>query len=218
MTAVASSEVIPRMPRRSPLLPLPLVVALLLGCGDSPLLPQAELGGAGAAMDTWVAEHPDGWAGAVTTTAVLRRPDWSPSCADPANVNGYVSLRLDTERGAIELAFRCPVGEHSTVADLQAAFLHAIPGNLPLGISTLHWRFHPLLPLNALFNGVTFHEPTPGQLAIDIDSEMLGIRGASLRPECAAAAATRTGCRLDRMHRVPLRMRFTVPADLSTLR
>lgn len=195
-----------------------LCLTLLAGCGDALLMPQAEVDSVAASVDRWVARHPDGWAGAVTTTASLMRPDWTPSCADPANINGYVSLRLATDHGDVELAFRCPVGEHSTVADLQVAFLHAIPGNLPLGLAAPHWRFHPLLPLNAVFNGVTFHEPTPGQLAIDIDSEMLGIRGTSQRRECSTGSAPPSLCRVDRAHRVPLRMRFTAAADLSTLR
>lgn len=195
-----------------------LGLILLAGCGESPLLPQTERRAAAAAIEAWVAEHPEGWAGAVTASTPLLRPDWTPSCADPANINGYVSLRLDTDHGAVELAFRCPVGEHSTVAQLQEAFLHAIPANLPIGLAARHWRFQPLLPFNAVFNGVTFHEPTPGLLAIDIDSEMLGIRGSSVRPDCTAGAAATDACRIDRLHPVPLRMRFTVPADLGTLR
>lgn len=193
-------------------------LTLLAGCGEGPLLPQDEVTAVTAAMDAWVARHPDGWAGAVTTTTPLTRPDWTPSCADPANINGYVSLRLATDRGDIELAFRCPLGEHATVAQLQETFLHAIPGNLPIGLVADHWRFQPLLPLNAVFNGVTFHEPTPGQFAIDIASEMDGIRGTNVRRACAADGAPAALCRVDRAHHVPLWMRFTVPADLSTLR
>ena len=194
-------------------------IALLTSCGESALAPRGEVAAAEDAISAWVARHPDGWTSTTTTDAVLTRPSWTPSCTDAAS-NGYVSLRLVTGRGDIELAFRCPVGEGATAEDLQLHFIHAVPWNLPTGISSPNWRFQAWLPLSSVFNGVTFESPRAGLLAVDIQSTMSGILAENTRRSCVPAAddAAVPGCVIMREHRVPLRLRFTVRADLSALR
>lgn len=170
-------------------------------------------------MADWVSRFPDGWAATTATAVAPTRPSWTPACSDPANT-GYVSLRLATGRGDMELAFRCPIDEHASVADLQLHFVHAVPWNLPIGIESPNWRFQAWLPLSSIFNGVTFESPAPGFLTVDIQSTMTGIRAENTRRGCLAAAdaSLPPTCTLERVHRVPLRMRFTVLADLSALR
>ncbi len=191
---------------------------LLAGCHDAPLAPPSEVEAAQEAISQWVARHPSGWSATTTTDVRLTRPAWTPSCTDAAS-NGYVSLRLVTGRGELELAFRCPVSEFATIEDLQQHFLHAVPWNLPTGISSPNWRFQAWLPLSSVFNGVTFESPGPGLLAIDIQSTMMGILAENTRRACEAPAdATTPACSIAREHQVPLRLRFTVRADLSALR
>jgi hypothetical protein len=198
-----------------------LCTAFLSSCGESALAPRGEVAAAEDAISAWVARHPDGWNAATTTDAILTRPAWTPSCSDPAS-NGYVSLRLVSGRGDIELSFRCPVDERATAEQLQVHFIHAVPWNLPTGINSPNWRFQAWLPLSAVFNGVTFETPSAGQLAIDIQSTMSGIRAENTRRGCVAAAvadaALEPSCVIAREHRVPMRLRFTVRADLSALR
>lgn len=67
--------------------------------------------------------------------------------------------------------------------------------------------------------GVTFHTPRPGFLAADIQSTMTGIRALSTRRGCLAQMhSAAPACLIERQHRVPLQMRFTVLADFSALR
>lgn len=188
------------------------------GCAGEPLSPRAERAQAERAVAAWVAANPDGWAGASRTDAVAARPGWTPACDDPAS-NGYVSLRLATAGGDIELAFRCPLDDRASAADLQDHFVRAVPWNLPTGIRSPNWRFQAVLPVSSIYDGVTFHTPSPGLLAVDINSTMLGVQGVSTRESCAAPAhAGSDACQFIRAHRVPLRMRFTLPADLGALR
>lgn len=194
-----------------------LSAALLTSCGEHPLSPRGEVESAERAIAAWVAAHPAEWAAAAETRAAPTRPSWTRSCSDPAS-NGYVSLRLTTARGEIELAFRCPLDEHATVEDLQDHFVHAVPWNLPTGIESPNWRFQAWLPLSSIRNGVTFHTPRAGFLAVDIQSTMSGIRAENTRPGCLSSTDGTSACVLERDHPVPLRMRFTVLADLTALR
>ncbi len=205
-------------PRSAALLAVLCLTAL--GCGESALAPRSELIAAEAAADAWVAANPDAWAGAVTSSAIPVRPEWTPSCSSP-ETNGYVSLRLRSAGGDLELSFRCPVSERSTPEELQAQFIHAVPWNLPTGVTATNFTFQAWLRLDAIYDGVTFHTPRAGSLAVDIRSDMLGIRGVSTRRGCVPAFDAVTlpeGCVVVRSHRVPMAMRFTVPADLSALR
>lgn len=196
-----------------------LGAALSMGCGESALAPRGEVAAAEDAMSAWVAKHPDGFAAAVSTSDVPTRPAWTPACSDPRS-NGYVSLRLTTRRGDIELAFRCPLDEFTNAQELQDHFVRAVPWNLPTGIASPNWRFQAWLPLSSIYDGVTFHTPRAGFLAVDIQSTMTGIRAENTRRGCLAAAdaALPEDCVLSRVHRVPLQMRFTVLADYSALR
>ena len=187
------------------------------GCGDAPLSPATEQQLAEQAMDGWVREHPDGWAMAVTTARVLERPEWTPSCSSP-ETNGYVSLRISAPRGEIELAFRCPIDDRTTAQELQDHFVRAVPWNLAQGISAPNWRFQAWLPESSIFDGVTFHTPVPGLLAVNIATGVAGIRGESTRAACSAEPALTDGCALQRRHAILMQVRFTVPADLSALR
>jgi len=192
-------------------------VVLVASCAEQPLSPGSDVEAAEQAISAWVAANPAQWAAAAETRVAPTRPAWTPACADPAS-NGYVSLRLVTRRGDIELAFRCPLDEHATIQDLQEHFVHAVPWNLPTGIASPNWRFQAWLPLSSIYNGVTFHTPQPGLLAVDIESTMLGIRAENTRRGCAPIADGLSSCLIERDHRVPLRMRFTVLSDLTALR
>lgn len=190
------------------------------GCGEGSLLPVSEEVLAGRAADAWVRDHPEDWAMAVTTAAVAERPEWTPSCSSPLT-NGYVSLRIRSERGELELAFRCPIDERSTAEELQLHFVRAVPWNLAQGVSAPNWRFQAWLRESSVFDGVTFHTPVPGTLAVNIATPVSGLRGESTRRACAAsvqAGAADGGCALQRRHAIPMQVRFTFPADLSALR
>lgn len=193
------------------------VGAAVVSCADSPFAPRSEVAVAESAMADWAAQNPGGWSSATQSTAAPTRPAWTRSCSDPAS-NGYVSLQLVTRRGEVELAFRCPVSPTATAEELQDAFVRATPWNLPTGIVRPHWRFSAALPLNSIFDGVTFSEPQPGVLAVEIRTAMRGVRAESLREGCSpASGAVPLGCVLERPHRVPLQMRFLVAHDLSAL-
>lgn len=207
----------PRVPGRARASVALLAAALLASCAEHPLTPGSEVEAAERAISAWVADNPAQWAAAAETRVAPTRPQWTPSCSDPRS-NGYVSLRLVTRRGDIELAFRCPLGEHATIQELQERFVHAVPWNLPTGIESPNWRFQAWLPLSSIYDGVTFHTPRPGLLAVDIESTMLGIRAENTRRGCAPVADGLSACLIERDHRVPLRMRFTVLADLTALR
>lgn len=194
-----------------------LCLTFPVGCADAPLSPDNEQRLAERAMDGWVREHPDGWAMAVTTGRALERPEWTPSCSSP-ETNGYVSLRVNAPRGEIELAFRCPIDERTTAQELQDHFVRAVPWNLAQVISAPNWRFQAWLPESSIFDGVTFHTPVPGLLAINIATGVTGIRGESTRAGCAAEPANTEGCVLSRRHAILMQVRFTVPADLAALR
>jgi hypothetical protein len=199
---------------------LVLSVTLVTSCRESALAPRGEIAAAEAAMSDWVERNPAGWTGDATSSATLTRPSWTPSCSAPGS-NGFVSLRLITGRGDVELAFRCPIGERATAAELQESFSHAVPWNLLTGVSSPNWRFQAWLPLSSIRDGVTFSSPRTGVLEVRIQSTMSGIRAESLRRGCEqtiADAASPSGCTLSREHRVPLRMRFTMLSDLSALR
>jgi len=194
-----------------------LFLTFVAGCGDTPLTPTDEQRLAEQAADEWVRAHPDGWALAVTTTNIVERPAWTPSCSS-AGTNGYVSLRVRAPTGDLELAFRCPIDERTTAQELQDHFVRAVPWNLAQGVSAPNWRFQAWLPESSVFEGVTFHTPVPGMLAVNIATDVTGLVGESTRGSCAAASRARDGCVLRRRHPVPMQVRFTLPADLSALR
>lgn len=187
-------------------------------CAEAAFAPRDEVTAAEEAMADWTAQNPTGWSAASATVDPPTRPEWTHSCSDSTS-NGYVSLQLRTRRGEVELAFRCPLDEHATAADLQEAFVRATPWNLPTGITRPNWRFSAALPLNSIFDGVTFAEPQPGVLEVELRTTMRGVRAESLRDGCESAMTVpRLGCILERPHRVPLQMRFLVANDLSALR
>jgi hypothetical protein len=214
-------RVLPHMPR-SRLGPCAAVLCLTLaaGCGESLLSPASEQDFAEQALDRWVREHPAEWAMAASTTNVPQRPHWTPACSDPLT-NGYVSLRLLTTRGELELAFRCPLDEYATAQQLQDHFVRAVPWNLAQGISAPNWRFQAWMPESSIFDGVTFHNTATGALAVNIVTPLSGLRAESTRGACAAAPGGEgapEGCTLRRRHAIPLQIRFTAPMDLSALR
>lgn len=214
-------RVVPHMPR-SRLISLAAVLCLTLGarCAEPLLSPASEQDLAEQAMDRWVRDHPADWAMASGTTNLLERPQWTPSCSDPLT-NGYVSLRLRTTRGELELAFRCPLDQSASTQQLQEHFVRAVPWNLAQGISVPNWRFQAWLPESSIFEGVTFHTTAGGALAVNIMTPLSGLRAESTRGACAAGPgdeAAPDGCTLRRRHAIPMQVRFTVPMDLSALR
>ena len=196
-----------------------LCLTLGVGCTADPLEPRTERAQAEDAIDAWIGRHPDGWAGAARSADAPTRPSWTPACSDPASP-GYVSLRLDGPGGEIELAFRCPLDERATVEQLQTQFVRAVPWDLPTGIRSPNWRFQTLLTVASIYDGVTFHTPSPGLLAVDINSMMRGVMGTSTRCPGTAVAydSLPDACVVLREHRVRMQMRYTVPAVLTALR
>jgi hypothetical protein len=193
-----------------------LGMPLLLSCGGI-ADPAEEKAEAERLVARWVLQHAQEWSVNLTSPRTLVRPYWSQPCSrDPDS--GFTALALNGE-GGIMLFFRCPLGGERTPEALQHAFAFMVIDDLPHGIVAPGWTFTVYTPASSFEDGVTFSAPQPNVLAVNVETPLYGVYGRSTRSRCEPRAdePMRSECYVFREHRIPLRLRLTVPFSGSEL-
>jgi hypothetical protein len=196
-----------------------LVLAATSACNAGLTDPSREFELANGAVDRWVRAHQEGWTLNLGSARALTRPSWSQPCSQDPH-SGMVTLRHEAAGTQIDVSFRCPVDETSTLEELTTAFSHVVLEELPHGIRSRGWRFRVLTPSSSVSQGVTLTQPSTGSLRVQVQTPLYAVYGHSERPVCQppADAPSPEGCYLLVEHPITLSLTLTAPFDRGQLR